>query len=257
MTAVLLYHDVAPRAEFDAVGFPGRPAARYKLEPSAFDAHLDAIAATAPEVGLLGESSPPSVALTFDDGGSRALSIADALESRGWRGHFFVVTGLLERPGFVGTEEVTELLRRGHVVGSHSHSHPTLMGKLTPGQIEEEWRRSSDVLGEVLGESPTHASVPGGYLSRAVIHRAAAAGYQVLMTSEPVSSVYTVDQLRVFGRYAITSTTSPSTAAAYAAGARGARARLRVAWSTKQIVKTVSPHGYELLRRLGVRANRR
>ncbi|MDQ4048098.1 MAG: polysaccharide deacetylase family protein [Actinomycetota bacterium] len=249
----LLYHDVAPRGEFDSVGFPGPLAARYKLEPAAFDAHLTAIVAIGLEVGLIEESSRPPVAFSFDDGGSRSLSTADALESRGWRGHFFVTTGLLERPGFIGAEEVTELRRRGHIVGSHSHSHPTLMGKLAPAQIEEEWRRSRDVLGGVLGEEPKHASVPGGYLSQAVIHGAAYAGYRVLMTSEPVSTVYTLDQLQVFGRYSISSTTSPSTAAAYAAGGRSARARL--SWRTKQIVKTISPAGYELLRRLGARAS--
>ncbi len=255
MTVALMYHDVAPRADFDAVGFPGPLAARYKLEPARFDGHLAAIGATGLEVGLIGESSLPPVALTFDDGGSCALRIADALERCGWRGHFFVTTGLLDRAGFVRAEDVAELIRRGHVVGSHSHSHPTLMGKLSPGEIEDEWRRSRDVLGELLGEAPTHASVPGGYLSQAVVHRAASVGYRVLMTSQPVTTVRTVDHLRVVGRYAIVSRTSPRMAAAYAAGAPGARARLSVAWTTKHVGKTISPRAYELLRRLGVRVS--
>ena len=42
----LMYHDIAARAQRDAVGFPGPLAARYKLEPEAFEAHLDALAAT-------------------------------------------------------------------------------------------------------------------------------------------------------------------------------------------------------------------
>src|SRR5690242_15784837 len=85
---VLTYHDIAPREERDAVGFAGDLAARYKLEPEAFEAHLDALAETGLQVGTLdaGGSSPPQVALTFDDGGSSALLAAEMLERRGWRG---------------------------------------------------------------------------------------------------------------------------------------------------------------------------
>jgi len=42
----LVYHDIAPREGRDEVGFPGPLAARYKLEPQDFEAHLDALAAS-------------------------------------------------------------------------------------------------------------------------------------------------------------------------------------------------------------------
>lgn len=257
MTVALLYHDIVPRRDADGVGFPGPLAARYKLQPDEFQAHLDAIGGTGYQVGLIDGHSRPPVALTFDDGGSRSLATADALEERDWRGHFFVTTGRLDTPGFLTREAVGELVRRGHVVGSHSHSHPTYMARLSLQEIELEWRRSWDALAETLGVEPTHASVPGGYLSTAVVEIAAEVGYRVLMTSEPVSEVTTVGELSVVGRYPIWSTTRPLTAAAYAQGRRRARFRLAVAWKLKRIAKTVSPAGYDALRSLGAWSERR
>ncbi len=71
MTVALIYHDVVTAPRQDECGFPGAVAARYKLEPERFEAHLDAIAATDVTVGLIGDGS--QTALTFDDGGASAL----------------------------------------------------------------------------------------------------------------------------------------------------------------------------------------
>ena len=119
MTVALIYHDVVTESQQDECGFPGPVAARYKLDPERFEAHLDAIAETGVTVGLIGDGS--QAALTFDDGGSSALAAAHALERRGWRGHFFVTTGRIDTPGFLTAAQVRELAERGHTVGSHSH----------------------------------------------------------------------------------------------------------------------------------------
>ena len=149
---------------------PGPLAARYKLEPNAFEAHLDALAATGLEIGTApaGEDAPP-VALTFDDGGASAMLAAAALERRGWRGQFFVTSARIGTSGFLSAEQLRELVGRGHVVGSHSETHPTYMGRLTRAQLDSEWTRSRTTIGEIVGTPPRTASVPGGYLSHAVI----------------------------------------------------------------------------------------
>lgn len=255
-TITLAYHDVAPREEPDSSGFPGPLAARYKLDPDQFEAHLDAISGTGVEVGLILEGTSPTLAMTFDDGGSSAVSTAEALERRGWRGHFFVTTSQLERPGFVGGEEVRELVRRGHVVGSHSHSHPTYMARLSFREIETEWQRSREALAEVLGEGPIHAAVPGGFSSPAVVQAAAVAGYRWLMTSKPVARVDMIDGVSVFGRYTVWARTQPQTAAAFVLGRRRLLAREALAWRLKQFAKTISPGVYETLRSIGARSPR-
>lgn len=253
MTACLLYHDVAEPADADRMGFPGAVAGRYKLTPTAFEAHLEAIAATGAAVKtLLPEPvSDPQCAFTFDDGGASALLAADALERRGWRGHFFVTTGRIDTPGFLTSDGVRELAARGHVVGSHSHGHPTYMGRLSRAEIDREWGDSRDRLADLLGARPAAASLPGGYLSQAVIDGAAAAGYALLMTSQPVTRVQRRDGLTVRGRFSMWSSTPAARAAAYARAQRLARARLWAEWKAKGAAKRVIGRRlYEPLRRL-------
>jgi peptidoglycan/xylan/chitin deacetylase (PgdA/CDA1 family) len=248
VTAVLIYHDVAEPAEAEGVGFPGRLAGRYKHTPDAFERHLDAIEATGRRVGLVGSGA--DVALTFDDGGASAPAIAERLERRGWRGHFFVTTGRIGTPGFAGADELRALAAAGHDVGSHSHTHPTYMGRLPAADIRCEWELSRERLGELLGAPPANAALPGGYLSAAVVTEAARAGYVLLMTSHPTARTRRAGTLTVQGRYTIWADTPPSIASAYARGALVARARLWAEWTLKGAAKRVSPAAYDRLRRI-------
>jgi peptidoglycan/xylan/chitin deacetylase (PgdA/CDA1 family) len=253
MTYALIYHDVVESGRRDEIGFPGPLAARYKLSPEHFAGHLDRIAASGVDVGTVTPAGRPRAALTFDDGGASAMHAAAELEARGWRGHFFVTTGRIGTPGFLAAAEVRELAARGHVVGSHSDSHPTYMGKLPRTQIDDEWTRSAAALGDLLGEAPWSASVPGGYLTDRVIEAAAASGYGLLMTSEPSARTAERDGMTVMGRYTIWSTTPAAQAAGYARGAVAPRARLWLEWNAKRVPKRISPALYQALRRLRAR----
>ena len=252
MTVILLYHDVAARDAREETGFGGPLAARYKLEPRDFANHLEAIAATGRIVETFDPeaSTPADVTLTFDDGGASALAAASAIERHGWRAHFFVVTSLIDQPGFLRSGEIVELERRGHVIGSHSHTHPTYMARLSRAELELEWLTSRSILGELLGAAPSTASVPGGMTSRAVVETAAGAGYRLLMTSEPVTTQRTANGLVTAGRFNIWNTTPASRAAAYARGAWGPRARLWLEWRAKSATKRISPGIYQQIRRL-------
>lgn len=250
-----MYHDVATPSEREAVGFPGPLAARYKLTPEDFEAHLQAVAATGVEVGTLDAGQrPPAAAISFDDGGASAPLAAAALERHGWRGQFFVTTGRIGTPGFMSGEQIRELAARGHLIGSHSHSHPTYMGKLSRAELDREWGDSRQLLGELLGAAPRTASVPGGFLSAEVIAAAAAAGYGLLFTSEPEAKVRR-GALEVRGRYTIWASTPARVAAGYAQGERLACGRLWLEWNAKKLAKSVSPAVYQRLRRVRAAGN--
>lgn len=250
MTIALLYHDVVEEGSEDTVGFPGPVAARYKLTPSRFESHLDALAHAGCEVGLVEPTRPlPSLALTFDDGGASSMWIAAAVERRGWRCHIFVTTARVGTPGFLTASEIRELADRGHGIGSHSHTHPASFGRLPRDEIDGEWLRSRDLLGEALGRPPALAAVPGGSMSPAVARSAEAAGYAGLLTSTPTSRARRQGAMLILGRYAIWATTPAATAVAYATGAWLPRSRLRLAWAVKSGAKRLSPTVYEALRR--------
>src|ERR1019366_8403811 len=159
----IMYHDVVENGDFESSGFPGEGAHFYKLRREDFERHLDDIARATTAVGTVCQLEGRPVLLTFDDGGVSSLHpIADLLESRGWRGHFFITTDRIGAPGFLSEAQLRELHRRGHVVGSHSRSHPTRMAALTRAELDGEWRGSLARPSRGLGDGGEGGPVPGG-----------------------------------------------------------------------------------------------
>jgi len=205
----LLFHDVY-EADPSESGFSGPAADRYKLTRAAFDAQLSGLHGArsdrpilATELPLPGSAAPP-FAITVDDGGvSYYTIVAERLEWLGWRGHCFVTTGMIGRPGFLDTTRIRELHRRGHVIGSHSVSHPARFSAGSREEMVREWAESRALLADILGEDVTVASVPGGYFSPAVAETAREAGLRVLFTSEPETRVAPVAGCVVAGRFTI------------------------------------------------------
>ena len=248
----LMYHDVTTPGRDDASGFPGGDAARYKLRPDQFRTHLQALRqrlsvppATIDSVA----AAPPATSaspwfLTFDDGGVSAEAIADALEENGWHGHLFMTTAYIDRPGFLSPAALRRLHARGHVIGSHSHTHPLRMARCSAARLHEEWRRSTEVLSDLLGERVVTASVPGGHYSDLVAHTASEAGITWLFTSEPTTRVRNVANCCIIGRYAVQRSTSAATAAALVAGDALPRLRYRAAWNVRQMCKTFGGRFY-------------
>src|SRR5436189_253666 len=80
--------------------------------------------------------------------------------------------------------QIRDLHKKGHVIGSHSCSHPPRISSLSPGAIFEEWSKSIQQLSEITGEPVWTASVPAGYYSSRVGKAAAEAGIRALFHSE-------------------------------------------------------------------------
>ncbi|MBS1824089.1 MAG: polysaccharide deacetylase family protein [Acidobacteria bacterium] len=190
------------------------------------------------------------VFLTFDDG---AHSVGDCaarrLEQYGWRGHFLITTDWIGRPGFLDAAAIRGLDARGHVIGSHSRSHPERMSHLTDEELLREWSESRQVLEDILGKAVHVASVAGGYYSRRVGRAAAQCGIEVLFTSEPTAAVAEEDGCLILGRYAIRGSTRASVVAAIAAGARVPRYRQSSAWLVKKAAKCITGSWFIDLRR--------
>ncbi len=245
----LLYHDVVEPGRADASGFAGGAAGLYKLTTATFEQHLSELRSAAPGPPAVSTANGGAWMLHFDDGGASALSfIAPRLEALGWRGHFFVATRYLGTSGFLEPEGVRDLHRRGHVVGSHSWSHPERMADLPPEQILEEWKRSRGELEAILEAPVTVASVPGGFYSREVARSAARAGIRVLFNSEPIQACRTVDGTEVRGRFNINRRTRPASAAGLVRGRLHLRASQYVLWNTKKVGKSLFGPLYRSLR---------
>jgi peptidoglycan/xylan/chitin deacetylase (PgdA/CDA1 family) len=204
------YHDVTDVPTES--GFQRNGAVPFKLGTSRFGEHLDRIAATSltpalvTEVDLAGPGR--HLLLTFDDGGKSALRIGEELSRRGWRAHFFISTGLIGRRTFLDAGEIRHLRSCGHLVGSHSHTHPDIYRELDWERMVVEWRQSSDLLAQLLGEPCIAGAVPGGEISKAVLRSAGTAGLRFLFTSEPWLRPRIIGGCWVLGRFCAKASTA-------------------------------------------------
>ena len=165
------------------------------------------------------------------------------------------VISLLQQTGSVGLNgnmnqaQIRDLHNRGHIIGSHSCSHPERMSHLAPQDVRREWEDSCKVLSEIVQCPVRTASVAGGYYSRSVVEAAASVGIEVLFNSEPVSGAALVNGCLVLGRYSIQSLTSPKVSSGIAAAHRWPSWKQGILWNAKRILKTMGGESYVTVRR--------
>jgi peptidoglycan/xylan/chitin deacetylase (PgdA/CDA1 family) len=244
---VVMLHDVLPDGRpLGESGFTGPGADRYKIRQPLFEA----MARRARATGTI---------LTFDDGGRSALNVvAPVLAEHGLRGEFFIATARLGTSGFLSRRGVGELAAAGHVIGSHSHTHPEAMPALSDEQMLAEWRTSIAVLEDVTGRPVEHASVPNGFTNRAVLASAQEAGIRTLFTSTPTLRRRTYRAMDVVGRFAVLAGDSPRWAVALASGALLPRLKQQARWNTLALPKKLLGERYPAVRSriLGVTVGR-
>jgi hypothetical protein len=124
------------------------------------------------------------------------------------------------------------------------------MSKLSWAELLREWKDSCAILTDILREPVVTASVADGYYSRKVGKAAAAAGIQVLFTSEPSAKVAVVDGCLILGRYSIQSQTPAAVSGAIAARNQWPRLRQSILWQAKKPVKAIAGESYFTIRRL-------
>ncbi len=246
----LLFHDVYRRDPAES-GFVSQAANRYKLTVAQFEAQLAGILRVRDDAPVVidGRDQTPSAAatpftITVDDGGvSYYTEVADRLEALGWRGHCFVTTDRVGTSGFLSADQVRELDRRGHVIGTHTASHPYRLSTRPEDEIRREWARSRGALEDLLGHRVASGSVPGGYFAPVVARTAAEAGIDLLFTSEPVVAVWT-DACTLVGRFAIRDTSAPDAAARFVSRAPWTRLGEWTSWNAKGLVKPLLGNSY-------------
>lgn len=200
--AGFLYHDVIVDAQ--PSGFQRPAALPYKHDWQEFRDNLDQISDSFAEPTLITAINfavpGKHIALTFDDGGKSCLHISDELLKRGWRGHFFITTNRIGERTFLSKEEIRHIHNAGHLIGSHSHTHPDIFHDQTVPKMVTEWRVSKDILAQLLGTACVSASIPGGDFSPSVAFSANESGLHYLFTSEPWLKPNKIEDCWLLGR---------------------------------------------------------
>jgi peptidoglycan/xylan/chitin deacetylase (PgdA/CDA1 family) len=250
----VMYHDIVEAGRWKSSGFETADADVYKLDRREFAKHLKILRELEIEpqtvFDVKDKNNEKNLLITFDDGGESAYThAADLLEEFGWRGHFFVATDFIGAPAFLNEKQIRELAARGHIVGSHSASHPLRMASCAPEQLLYEWRESAKKLSDITGAPVTTASVPGGYFSRAVAVAAARSGIEFLFNSEPRTGVYETENCRIFGRFAVRQSTSENEFRRIVKGDAVYKFRQYAAWNAKKLVRKIGGRVYERARK--------
>ncbi|PKL76213.1 MAG: hypothetical protein CVV27_11420 [Candidatus Melainabacteria bacterium HGW-Melainabacteria-1] len=103
------------------------------------------------------------VSVSFDDIWKTAYTLgASELEARGFKGSFYITRLYTEQPGekYANLNDVKDLIKRGHELGSHSHRHAAMSEMEQPALLEDI--RKSTVLLKDLGVSEIGIAYPFG-----------------------------------------------------------------------------------------------
>lgn len=126
----------------------------------------------------------PNICLTFDDGFSSDYNLVlPELKKIGATATFFIVTDLLDTPGYLETWQVKKMSESGMQIGSHSRSHPNFL-KLSAEQMIKELRESKIVLEKIIGKEVTSFSFPFGFYNEESVQAVFSSGYSICCTSQ-------------------------------------------------------------------------
>lgn len=186
----------APILDYHAVGAAGRTS-QFDLTAAELDQQLDWLASAGYRTVTLDEvvrrrDRDHAVALTFDDGTADALDVVlPALRKRGMRATFFVITGLVDKPGYLTWDGVRALEQAGMAIGSHTAHHERLPD-LPEERALRELAESRRELEGRLGHPVELLAYPYNSLRRGTVSLAARAGYRIAVagpahgTSDPL-----------------------------------------------------------------------
>lgn len=113
-----------------------------------------------------------NVFITFDDGSADQYQAAEILDKHGIKAAFFICPQDIEKEDFIASrpksqlkpmswQEIKDLHKRGHVISSHSMSHPVL-AKLQPTGVYKELQKSKEILEEKLNSKVDFFAYPYG-----------------------------------------------------------------------------------------------
>jgi len=207
------YHDIINDI-IPLSGFIRSTANEYKITEIEFRKHLDIVNSSnfsVPAGSSDKNKFSTQLLFTFDDGGESIELIADILEEYGFRGIFFITTNFIGKRYFASRNQLVDLFNRGHIIGSHSHTHPNVFNSLSLEDMSFEWSKSVNILESILSSDIIYASVPGGDMDRKTVISAGHAGIKYLFTSELNLTPNILNDVYCFGRLSVRRSTDIKT----------------------------------------------
>ena len=181
----LMYHKIQT-ADLGAL-----PHDQYAIDATVFRRQMEILRDRATVISLEGlsegtladsktGSTPPMVAITFDDGHCSSLWAAELLASLDLTATFYLTRDFCERRDtFLNAEQIRAMSSLGMTIGTHGCTHRH-MKYLPSADLEEELACSRQWLEGILGHPVTHMSFPAGAGGRRERDLAASLGYRLV-----------------------------------------------------------------------------
>lgn len=164
---ILCYHQIRDYKEKDS-----RTARAYIVPVAAFAAQMQALADSGYQSILPNQLydylvynkplPPRPVLISFDD--TRLDQYTTALpemEKHGFKAAFFIMTVSLGRPGYMSTEQVADLHKKGHSIGSHTWDHHDVR-KYQEADWKTQIEKPARQLAAITGEPVKYFAYPFG-----------------------------------------------------------------------------------------------
>lgn len=195
---ILMYHDVYETNPNES-GFCSSGANFYKIPRNIFERQIRY---------LSGSTRRSNIYLTFDDGGcSMHTIVAPILEKYGFEGIFCITYNKIGTPGFLSMDQITDLHNRGHIICSHSYSHPQNLTKLNDSEHRHEWSCSLSGLRDIYHMGNSCVAIPNGFYNSIDIEEVRKFGVEIVFNSKPI--FYSLqDGVHILGRIAVSSKTT-------------------------------------------------
>jgi|UPI0006847DFD peptidoglycan/xylan/chitin deacetylase (PgdA/CDA1 family) len=222
---MLAYHELSKAGGRDV----------YALSPEKFRRHVD----------IVSRHGRASYYLSFDDGHASNFELArPILQEHEVPALFFITTAWVGVLGSVMSwSQVRQLFSEGHIIGSHTHTHP-LLTSCGEKALRNELTASKRLIEDHLGGEVNTISLPGGRANPGILMACREAGYTRVYTSRVGEFMpMTETTPEVIGRYIVTRATSDLTLTAYLAGEARTRRRLRCEALAKSSLKALMGDG--------------
>jgi peptidoglycan/xylan/chitin deacetylase (PgdA/CDA1 family) len=139
--------------------------------------------------------------ISFDDSHEEHFSIAaKELERFGFKGVFFVMTIVLNKPHYLSSQEIYALAKAGHTVACHTYDHP-LLTRLPDSEWIEEIDKPKKLLEQITGKPVYYFAYPyGAWNERAVDElktRGIKAAFQLSEQQNSRDPLYTIRRVMI------------------------------------------------------------
>ena len=194
----LLYHEVIN--DYTESGFQNNDNLAYMHKTEVFEKQIEIFKN---HVHQTNSSKIDDYLFTFDDGGISNLRAASILEKNNLIGQFFITTKQIGNKGFLSPKDIIQLHKNGHIIGSHSHTHPMIFRTLSYAKMLEEWKVSKQILEEIIEQKVFFFFFTGGDANKKTFEYAAEAGFHYIYVSEHIIATRTFNTSEIIGRLSI------------------------------------------------------